>query len=123
VTTLGFVVQEEHEGKYADFRDGFHVVYRSPDVLFRVEYYGMEFFPKFEHQGLSVSYYFIDKYVFANISGFAGGMFPIEKLEPIITSISRDIDQHYRMILGGESEIWRKLSALAKAPREKPRLP
>jgi hypothetical protein len=123
VTALGFVTQQEHEGTYASFKDGFHIDYRSPAVLFRVEYYDMEFMPSFQHQDTLVTYYFIDTYIFANVSGFAGAMFPIEKLGPVITRISTDIDRHYRAILAGEPEIWRKLSALARAPREKPRLP
>ena len=123
VTTMGFAVQEEHEGTYASFKEGFHIIYRSPAVLFRVEYYEMEFIPSFQHQGIVVSYYFIDTCVFANVSGFAGPMFPVDKLGPVITRISADIAQHYRAVLAGETEIWRKLTALAKAPREKPKLP
>lgn len=123
VTTLGFVTREEHEGTYACFKDGFHIVYHSPKLQFRVEYYDMEFIPSFRHEDTCVSYCFIDTYLFANASGFAGPMFPIEKLEPVITRISADIDQHYHAILTGEPVVWRKLSALARAPREKPRLP
>lgn len=76
-----------------------------------------------QNPAIPVSYYFIDTYLFANVSGCAGAMFPIDKLGPVMTRISTEIDQHYRPILTGEPDIWRKLFTLAKAPREKTKLP
>ncbi|MGH8065287.1 MAG: hypothetical protein ACRERE_08640 [Candidatus Entotheonellia bacterium] len=71
----------------------------------------------------SATYWFIDKYLFANASGYVGNMFPLDKLGRAIATIAADIRSHYAAVLAGEPATWETLQRLVMAPTAKPRLP
>jgi hypothetical protein len=123
LTEQGFMLIEEKRAAGISFRDGFHFRYSRPPVDIVVDYYDMELVPIFYRGKDEVSYYFIDRYLFSNTSGYAGAMFPLDKLATPIRNIANDIKQHYGLVLVGDDATWKKIMALLNAPTEKRVLP
>jgi len=120
----GFRIESEYEGSYASFKDGFDLCFASPTVMLRVAYFDMELDLVFTKAAIRVHYLFIDHNLYANASGLAGCMFPVQKLNAAIDSVAKDIEANYGPILSGEPEVWRRIERLVLAPREaKRRLP
>ena len=117
----GFTLVEEKPPSSTSYRDGFRLRYAGSPVAIVVDYYEMEFFPTFSRGSTEANYYFIDYYLFANRSGYGGGMFPLDKLAAAIANIASDIRENYGSILAGDETTWTKISALLNAPREKKR--
>jgi hypothetical protein len=116
---LGFKIIKEYEGTYYSFKDGFWLHYESGNIEVQITYTDNEFCVSFKKDKLHVSYLFIDMYIFANASEWAGDMYPFEKLAPEIDAVAADIAANYVSILQGEADIWQKIEKLANAPREK----
>jgi hypothetical protein len=116
---IGFKITKEHEGTYYSFKDGFWLHYECGNIEVRITYTDNEFCVSFKKNKLHASYLFIDTYIFANASGWAGDMFPFETLAPEIDAVAADIATNYLPILRGETGIWQKIEKLANAPREK----
>ena len=122
--SLGFRIESETEGTYASFKDGFCVSYVSKEVGVRVAYYDMELEIVFKKEKIAAPYLFLDHNLRANASGFAGIMFPHDKLAPVIETVAKDIEANYGAVLRGDAAIWQKVEKLVLAPREKkPYLP
>lgn len=119
LASLGFQVESEREGTYSSFKEGFEITYVSKEVTVQVVYYDMELEVVFRRGKIAASYLFLDHNFHANASGFAGVMFPLEKLSPVIDSIAKDIETNYVAVLHGEARIWQKIEKLVSAPREK----
>ncbi|HEY0968596.1 MAG TPA: hypothetical protein VGD88_14485 [Opitutaceae bacterium] len=124
LSTYGLAIEVEREGTYASFKDGFTLVWASKGLSVEVTYHDMELEVIFRRGGVSASYLFLDHNLHANASGFAGCMFPFEKLTPVIDAIAKDIEAHYEDVLRSDFEVWRKIEKLVLAPKEtKPFLP
>lgn len=83
----------------------------------------MELLPTFRRGSEEASYYFIDRYLFSNASGLAGGMFPLDKLAAALRVVAVDVREHYGSVLSGDDATWGKIVALLTAPQEKRVLP
>ena len=105
------------------FRDGFHLSYTGHPVSVLVEYYDMELVIWFKKSHEKVPYLFIDHELMNNRSGFAGCMFPRNKLADAVSRMADDIRLHYDDVLAGDVHVWQRLCAAWNAPREKKRLP
>jgi hypothetical protein len=116
---LGFGIESEREGTYASFKDGFEVTYVSKDLSLRFAYYDMELDIVFKKGPIAAHYLFLDHNLHANASGFAGCMFPFDKLESVIESVAKDIRTHYEAVLRGDATVWQKIEKLVLAPKEK----
>jgi len=79
--------------------------------------------PTFHRGAQQAGYYFIDRYLFANASGFQGAMFPLDKLAAALRVVATDVREHYGAVLSGDDATWRKIVALLSAPQEKRVLP
>jgi hypothetical protein len=123
LTEQGFNLLEQRRATGISFKDGFHFRYSRPPIDLIVEYYDMELMPMFCRGKEKVSYYFIDRYLFSNASGYAGCMFPLNKLAEPIQKIALDIKANYGLVLSGDNTTWGKIMALANAPQEKRVLP
>ncbi len=124
LATLGFRIESEYEGNYANFKDGFTLDYASKAVAFRVGYLDAELEVTFKMGKIEANYLFLDHNLRANASGLAGLMFQLDALAPVISAVARDIEANYLDVLSGEAKIWEKITKLVTAPREKrPRLP
>ena len=123
LTKQGFALTEEKRATGISFKDGFHFRYSQFPVDVVVDYYDMELIPIFYRGKEQASYYFIDHYLFSNASGYAGAMFPLDKLASPIRNIAQDIQKNYQPILAGDEIIWKKIMALVNAPKEKRVLP
>src|SRR5206468_3275248 len=97
---------EQRKPTTLSFKDGFYLRYLRNELEVVVQYYDMEFRPIFHRDMIDTEYMFIDENIFSNASGFSGDMFPLEKLEPVIRKIARDIRANYQPILKGEDSIW-----------------
>ena len=118
-----FRLTEYRQPSSTDFRDGWHLRYSSKSLALSIEYYDMELIITFSAGNRSATYWLIDKYLFANASGYAGNMFPLDKLGRAIATIAADIRSHYADVLAGEPAIWETLQRLVMAPTAKSRLP
>jgi hypothetical protein len=121
LAALGFRVESEHEGTYASFKDGFEVAYSSKNLDVRVAYYDMELDIIFKKDRIVAPYLFLDHNLYANASGLAGCMFPIEKLGPVIDRVAKDIEAHYEDVIRGDAAMWQKIEKLVLAPRARKR--
>ena len=120
----GFHSESEYEGGYASFASGFNISYASKELSLSISYGAMELEVTFKRGKISTSYLFLDHNLFANASGFAGGMFPRDKLAPAIDAIAKDIETNYDAVLRGDADVWKKIEKLVLAPKEaKPYLP
>ena len=120
----GFKIVEEYEGDYGSFKSGFWLEYRTKLVEIRIVYGDMEFHVYFKKGSLRTDYLFLDKNLNANASGYAGCMFPLNKLALVIDEIAADIAANYIRVLNGEEMIWQRIEKLLNAPQEKkPNLP
>ena len=119
----GFRLTEYREPSLTDFRDGWHLRYSSKSLALSMEYYDMELIITFSVGNRSATYWFIDKSLFANASGYGGNMFPLDKLGRAIATIAADIRSHYAAVLAGEPATWDTLQRLVMAPTAKPRPP
>ena len=70
-------------------------------------------------EGKTIPYLFVDHELMASQDGFAGCMFPRNKLADAINRMAKDISLNYRHILSAEEGVWNRMSALWHAPREK----
>jgi len=116
---LGFQIVKEEEGTYQSLKDGFWLHYKNKNIEVWIEYADNEFCISFKKDNLRIGYLFIDAYIFANASGWAGDMFPFQKLAPEIDAVASDVAANYLPILQGEAGIWHKIEKLANAPKEK----
>jgi len=123
LTEQGFTLIEERPTQSISFRDGFHLRYARHPVDVVVDYYDMELVPVFHRGAQQCDYYFIDRYLFANASGFHGAMFPLDKLAAALRVVATDMRDHYGLVLSGDDATWQKIVALLNAPREKRVLP
>ena len=123
LTQQGFTLVEEKRATGLSFKDGFHFRYTSRPINLVLEYYDMELVPMFHRGNDKVSYFFIDQYLFSNASGYAGCMFPLDKLAEPIRNIAQDIQKNYGLVLAGDEATWIKIMALANAPTEKRMFP
>jgi hypothetical protein len=123
LTEQGFNLIEQKRAAGISFKDGFRFRYSRPSIDLILEYYDMELMPMFCRGKDKVNYYFIDRYLFSNASGYAGCMFPLNKLAEPIQKIARDIKENYNLILVGNDATWEKIMALANAPQKKHTLP
>jgi len=124
LSALGFSIESESEGTYVSFKDGFCVSYLSKDISLSVAYYDMELEIVFKRGRIAASYIFLDHNLHGNASGWAGVMFPVEKLAPVIEDAARDIEAHYEPVLRGDPSVWQKIEKLVSAPTEHgPHLP
>jgi hypothetical protein len=123
LTEQDFRLVEERPTQSVSFRDGFHLRYASHSVDLVVDYYDMELLPTFHRGAQQASYYFIDRYLFSNASGFGGAMFPLDKLAAALRVVVTDIREHYGAVLSGDDTTWHKIGSLLSAPREKRVLP
>jgi hypothetical protein len=123
LTERGFALLEQKRATGISFKDGFHFLYSKFPIGIIVDYYDMELMPMFCRGKDKVSYYFIDRYLFSNASGYAGCMFPLNKLAEPIQKIAHDIKNNYSLVLSGDDMTWKKIVALANAPQEKRALP
>jgi hypothetical protein len=123
LTAQGFMLVEEQPTRSISFRDGFHLRYARHPVDLVVDYYDMELLPTFHRGAQQAGYYFIDRYLFSNASGFGGAMFPLDKLAAALRVVATDVREHYGLVLSGDDVTWRKIVALLNAPREKRVLP
>jgi hypothetical protein len=122
--SLGFRIESESEGTYASFKDGFGVSYVSKEVGFSVAYCDMELEIVFKKGRIAAPYLFLDHNLHANASGWAGIMFPVEKLSSIIEAAAKDIEARYGPVLRGDDSVWQKIEKLVLAPKEhRPYLP
>ena len=119
----GFTLVEEQPTRSVSFRDGFHLRNARHPVDLVVDYYDMELLPTFHRGTQRAGYYFIDRYLFSNASGFGGAMFPLDKLAAALRVVATDIREHYGAVLSGDDATWRKIVALLNAPRVKGVLP
>lgn len=123
LTEQGFKMIQDKRATGVSFKDGFHFRYFRYPVDIVVEYYDMELIPMFHRGKDAVSYYFVDRYLFSNASGYAGAMFPLDKLAAPICNIAQDIQKNYGAVLAGDEATWKKIMALVNAPKEKAFLP
>ena len=123
LTEQGFALVEQQPPTSASFRDGFHLRYAHDPVDLVVDYYDMELVPSFHRGAERASYHFIDRYLFANASGYGGAMFPVDKLAAALHAVAVDVREHYGLVLSGDDTTWRKIVAMQNAPREKRVLP
>jgi hypothetical protein len=123
LTEQGFALVEQQPPTSISFRDGFHLRYARRPVDLVVEYYDMELLPIFHRGAEQASYYSIDRYLFANASGYGGAMFPLDKLAATLHAVAVDVREHYGLVLSGDDTTWRKIVAMLNAPREKRVLP
>jgi hypothetical protein len=121
--TLGLPLAEERWPTGDSFRDGFQLIYTGSPVSVVVEYYDMELVIWFQKGREKIPYLFVDQELEANRSGFAGCMFPRNKLAGAVDKMAEDIRLNYGDILKGDEGVWTKVIALWHAPREKKRLP
>ena len=123
LTSRGFELTEEEPPSSVSFRDGFHLLYVSRQVSVAVDYYDMELLPVFHRAKEQAGYFFIDRYIFSNASGYSGAMFPLDKLANALHVVARDIQQHYDLILSGDDAMWQNILAMFNAPTRKRTLP
>jgi len=123
LTEQRFALVEQRPPASLDFRDGFHLRYARHPVDLVVDYYDMELLPTFHRGTQQAAYYFIDRYLFSNASGFGGAMFPLDKLAAALRVVATDVREHYGLVLSGDDATWRKIVALLSAPQEKRVLP
>ncbi|NTW17067.1 MAG: hypothetical protein HGA41_06370 [Syntrophaceae bacterium] len=121
--TLGFRLTKEEWPTGDSFKDGFRLTYTGSPVSVVVEYYDMELVIWFHRERERVPYLFVDQELEAKRTGFAGCMFPRNKLAGAVNRMAEDIRLNYEHIIRGDKEVWTKLIALWHAPREKRRLP
>jgi len=121
--TMGFRLRKEQWPTGDSFKDGFQLTYTGSLVSVVVEYYDMELVIWFQKEREGVPYLFLDQELAANRSGFAGCMFPRNKLAAAVDRMAEDIRLNYEPILRGEKDVWAKLVGLWHAPREKRKLP
>jgi hypothetical protein len=119
----GFRLTAYGEPNSTDFRDGWHLRYGSASLALSIDYYDMELSITFSTGDTSATYRFIDQHLFANASGYAGNMFPLDTLDRAIATIAADIRLHYADVLAGEPATWETIQRLGMAPTAKPRLP
>jgi hypothetical protein len=115
---LGFRIESENEGTYASFKDGFSISYVSKDVAFRAAYYDMELEIVFQKGRIAAPYLLLDHNLRANASGWAGVMFPFDKLSPVLEAAAKDIEAHYGSVLRGDASMWQKIEKLVLASKE-----
>jgi hypothetical protein len=121
LASFGFSLVSEKFPSTDSFKDGFSFKYIKKPVSITIQYYDMEYDIFFNMGNLSVSYVFIDKYLFSNRTGFQGNMFPREKLRNVITQTANDIEQNYQSIIKGNRTIWKKLEDLLREKEESER--
>ena len=122
--TLGLRLTKEQLPTGDSFRDGFQLTYTGSPVSVVVEYYDMELIIWFDKTVRErISYLFIDHKLMSNRSGFAGCMFPRNKLVNALNKMAEDIKLNYKRIISGDEDVWKKLIALRHTPREKKKLP
>jgi hypothetical protein len=119
----GFELLEYREPESASFRDGFRLRYRRGEVEVLVEYFDMEIGVTFVRGAIRAAYLLIDHEMFGNAIGFAGSMFPLDKLGDALEKISADISSNYGRILGGDPVVWANIERMANAPVRKARHP
>ena len=91
--------------------------YVSKDVAFSVSYYDMELEIVFKKGRIAAPYLLLDHNLRANASGWAGVMFPFDKLSPALEAASKDIEAHYGSVLRGDASMWQKIEKLVLASR------
>ena len=117
-------MESEHEGGYASLASGFNITYVSKAVAVVIGYGAMEFEVLFKKGKISADYLLLDHDLYANASGLAGPMFPIDKLAPVIGAVAKDIETNYEAVLRGDAAVWQRIEKLISAKREwKPYLP
>ena len=121
--TMGLRLTKEQWPTGDSFKDGFRLTYTGSVVSVIVEYYEMELVIWFQKEPERVPYLFLDQELAANRSGFAGCMFPRNKLAAALGKMAEDIRLNYDNVLRGDKDVWAKLVALWHAPREKRKLP
>jgi hypothetical protein len=119
LTEQRFDLNERRPPTTISFRDGFHLRYVRHPVDLVVDYYDLELIPMFHRGTQQASYLFIDRYLFSNASGYAGAMFPLDKLPAALHAVATDIREHYGAVLSGDDATWAKISALLSTPQEK----
>ena len=120
----GFQVESEYEGGYGSLASGFNITYASREVGVVVGYGAMDLEVIFKKGTISVDYLFLDHNLYANASGLAGPMFPLDKLAPVIDAVAQDIEMNYETVLRGDAAMWQRIEKLISAKREwKPYLP
>ncbi len=117
LTGLGFRIGSETEGSYASFKDGFSVSYVSTDAALRVAYYDMELEIVFKKGRIAAPYLFLDHNLHANASGWAGTMFPFDKLSQAIEAAAKDIEANYGKVLRGDALVWQRIEKLVLAQK------
>jgi len=121
--SIGFRLAKEQWPSGDSFKDGFQLTYTRSPVSITVEYYDMELVIWFEMGQDRVSYLFVDHELMGNRSGFAGCMFPRDRLSDAMTRMAEDTRLNYGPVLSGELGTWKRLITLSHAPRKKQRLP
>ena len=121
--TMGLRLTEEQWPTGDSFKDGFQLTYTGSVVSVLIEYYDMELVIWFQKERERVPYLFLDQELAANRSGFAGCMFPRNKLAVAVDRMAEDIRLNYDQILRGDKDVWARVVALWHAPREKRKLP
>ena len=121
--TMGLRLTKEQWPTGDSFKDGFHLTYTGSVVSVEIEYYDMELAIWFLKERERVPYLFIDQELASNRSGFAGCMFPRNKLAEAVFKMAEDIRLNYGHILSGDKDVWTKMVAQWHARRERRRLP
>ncbi len=121
--TMGLRLTKEQWPNGDSFKDGFQLTYTASVVSVAIEYYDVELVIWFLKERERVPYLFIDQELASNRSGFAGCMFPRNKLAEAVFKMAEDIRLNYGHILNGDKDVWTNIVALWHAPREKRRLP
>jgi hypothetical protein len=119
----GFQLTDQKAPTSTSALDGFYLRYSRNPVDLVVKYYDMELQPIFQRGSTQIDYFFADRYMFENTSGYAGAMFPLDKLADALRVVASDIRDHYRLVLSGDDSSWKKLIALLSAPQTKRGLP
>jgi hypothetical protein len=116
---LGFKQIDRWISGGESFKDGWKLIYQSNAVLVSVEYLDMQFDVCFVRNGVSASYFALDRNLFGRRSGFYGNMFPTEKLANAIDRVAADVRDHYETILTGSLDSWAAISNIVEQPESK----
>ena len=115
------LVKERDSGD--DTRSGWELTYSSTQrVTVWIAYSDWQLDVDFYRGPERVSYFDIDRELYARRSGYHGNMFTPDKLRDPIETVARDIRLHYATILSGAPDAWEQAIRRTR-DRPKPRLP